>query len=103
LEFNHHLDPYGPKAGAITYKMHSGAAHTMSVHSLADLLVFGGYLMDCPYPTGVKDPDAKPDPDAVPSTPRKFEEMDDELVDAMNLFLANSTSPLPEWVLPPTC
>jgi hypothetical protein len=103
LKAKGNLDPFGPKTGTVKYEMHGDAPHTMSVQSLADLLAFGGYFKEASYPNGAKDPEAKPDPDAAPAEARKFEEMDDELIDAMNLFLANSSSPLPEWEIPKTC
>lgn len=96
------LDPFGPKDGSPKYELHPDASHTMSVQSLADLLVFGGYLQGG-FPVWTKDPNpASSEASLANAEPRKFEEMDDELIDALNLYCSQGTTPLPDWELPKT-
>lgn len=85
---------------AFPYELHQDAPHTMSVQSLADLLIFAGYVQS-PLPRWAKAP-ATPSGDGSAAEqeplgePRQFDEMDDELVGAMYEFLKNATPPFPD-------
>lgn len=97
LKAKGNLDAFGPKDGSPKYELHPDAPHTMSVQNLADLLVFGGYL-EGGYPAWTKPAPGSYDTSEV--EPRKFEEMDDELVDALNAYIAQGSTPFPDWELP---
>jgi hypothetical protein len=102
LEAAKNLDPFGPKGTSPKYDLHKSAPHVMSVQNLADLLTLGGYLSG-PHPVWAKDP--KPTAQAsgeATESARKFTEMDDELVDALNVYLMQGTQPFQEGELPKT-
>ncbi|MEK7393028.1 MAG: LysM domain-containing protein [Fibrobacterota bacterium] len=98
LKEKENLDPFGPKSTTPKYDLHKSAQHAMSVQNLADLLIFAGYI-ESPYPSWTKAP-ASSSEQAETSEPRKFDQMDDELVGALNLYCSQGATPLPDWELP---